>query len=172
MTVNSYKCFKKYLSFTYRICDFSMRCHIMFQTLCISYYETRKELKIRDSTYNKQEFWHISDAKFFLCFIIWVFVFQHSAFSTRTCDINGFCFVCSRVYFKDISLNSFCKNMFLGVYFKQTAQHDLQIMFLENNSLLFNFDVCLLNQKRLCAAEAEKNGCMFYKTCNSPRRFK
>ena len=58
--------------------------------------------------------------------------------------------------------------MLLGVHFKETLQHGLQLMFLENNSFLFNFDVCLLNQKYLSAVEARKNASMFYKTCNSP----
>lgn len=58
--------------------------------------------------------------------------------------------------------------MFLDGHFKQTAQHSLQLMFLEDNSFLFNFDMCLLNQKHLFAVETRKNGCMFYKTCNSP----
>ena len=58
--------------------------------------------------------------------------------------------------------------MLLRVHFKETLQHGLQLMFLENNSFLFNFDVCLLNQKYLSAVEARKNASMFYKTCNSP----
>ena len=53
--------------------------------------------------------------------------------------------------------------MFLVVHFKETAQHDLQLMFLEDNSFLFNFDVCLLIHKYLCAVEARKKV-----GCNSP----
>ena len=57
----------------------------------------------------------------------------------------------------------------LRVYiFKHTAQHGLELMFLEDNSFLFNFDLCLLNQKYLRAVETRKNGCMIYKTCNTP----
>ena len=47
VVVNSYKRFKKYLSFTNRICDFKLGSHIVFQTLCSLYYETRRELKIK-----------------------------------------------------------------------------------------------------------------------------
>lgn len=49
-------------------------------------------------------------------------VFEHFVFCTKTCDINDFCSVCSRVYFKDISVNNLCKNMFLKVYLKKKTR--------------------------------------------------
>lgn len=96
-------------------------------------------------------------------------VFEHFVFCTKTCDINDFCFVCSRVYFKDISVNNLCKNMFLKVYLKKkTVQNDLLEMLLEDDLFLLLFGVGLLNQKYLYAVQTRKNGCMFYKACSNP----
>ena len=58
--------------------------------------------------------------------------------------------------------------LFLRVHLNNSVGNDLGKMFLKDNAFLFNFDVCILNQKYLCAVEIRKNGCMFFKTCNNP----
>lgn len=65
----------------------------------------------------------------------------HSAHELVT--FNGFCFTCSRVYFKDLSANNLCRNMFLTVDLKKIIRGDLEKMFIENNTFLFDFDVCM-----------------------------
>ena len=99
----------------------------MSQTLCGLYYATRNALRIIDLTVLTHLGYEIFSLFDYLSLCN---VFQQFAFCARTCDINDFCFVCSRVYFTASSVNNICRNMFSDVHFKQTAQHSLQLMFL------------------------------------------
>ena len=158
VVVNSYKRFQKYFLFTNEMCDFKvMVSYFIWYIFLILRDKEKNENKRYGSSYICQK------TNFFLCLIIWLFIMF----------LNILCFaqrpVCSRVYFKDISVNNLCKNMFLKVYLKKkTVQNDLLEMLLEDDLFLFLFGVGLLNQKYLYAVQTRKNGCMFYKACSNP----
>ena len=56
-------------------------------------------------------------------------ILEHFAFCTRTYDSSGFCFTCSRVYFKDTSAYQLRLNIILRVHLWNPVGRDLGKMF-------------------------------------------
>ena len=94
-------------------------------------------------------------------------VFEHFAFCTRACDLNGICTADTRLIYEQFYVSQKCILMFLTVKLLDLYSPSMVEMFKHKRYWSHTIDICNLNDEFIRIMKSRKQVCMFFKTCNN-----
>ena len=97
-------------------------------------------------------------------------IFHHFTFCGRTCQPSGSIYqFCSRVIYENSDSNEKCRCMFKDVKLKDVCNRDITAIFHNSKQWFYSFDFCNPNSDFIYINKTNKQGCLFFKTCNNQK---